>query len=454
MREETMATTISARSLATLWITAGLICAPHGLVAQEEQAECVLEASPEATAAATALDEAMLLEDPAEARAKFQEAWDAVDGRLREDPAPYILGAQALVGLRQFAQADSLLVQFEVLAPECVEVHARNARYNAWVGLYNEGIQAYQSGDLDAALEAFNTANMMFADARSYNNAGILYEQTGQPELALENYRKAIVAEGDEEQKRNAVLSLASLVAAEGTPDEALPVYERYLEDSPDDVVVRIRYALALTDAGRGAEATGIFEDVLSRDDLTAEQWIEVGVGLFNSEDYASAAMAFGKSRSGNPYGKEAMENYVNAAIQANQMAEALPLADSLVAWYPYDASEYQLLASGLAKSGEDDQALRLLQVSQTTPIIFHSSQMADLGGGQYVIRGVVEAREAVAGQTVTIPFEFVSATGDVLGSENLTLQLPAAGQTETFRLDFQSAVPVAGFRYAKVEGL
>ena len=58
------------------------------------------------------------------------------------------------------------------------------------------------------------------------------------------------------------------------------------------------------------------------------------------------------------------------------------------------------------------------------------------------------------AGQTVTIPFEFVSATGDVLGSENLTLQLPAAGQTETFRLDFQSAVPVAGFRYAKVEGL
>ena len=38
---------------------------------------------PEATAAATALDEARLLEDPAEARAKFQEAWEAV---LAADP--------------------------------------------------------------------------------------------------------------------------------------------------------------------------------------------------------------------------------------------------------------------------------------------------------------------------------------------------------------------------------
>ena len=447
-----MARTICARPLAALW-TAGLILGGSGgLLAQEE--ECVLEPSPEATSAATALDEARVAEDPAEAQAKFLEAWDAVDGELRDDPAPYLLGAQALVGLRDFAKADSLLVRFEELAPECFPVHGRNARYNAWVGLYNEGIQAYQTDDVEVALEAFNTANMMFAEARSYNNAGILYEQSGRTDLAIENYRKAIVAEGDEEQKRNAVLSLASLVGAEGSPEEALPIYEQFLEMNPDDVVVRIRYALTLSDAGRGAEATGIFEEVLNREDLTMEQWVEVGVGLFNSEEYGNAAVAFGKARRGNPYGKEAMENFVNAAIQEGQVAEALPLADSLVNWYPYDASEYQLLASGLAKGGDDDQALALLQVSQTNAIIFHSSQMADLGGGQYVVRGVVESRDAAAGQTVTISFEFLSGTGDVIGSEDLTVQLPAAGQTDTFRVDFQSAAPVAGFRYAKVECL
>lgn len=425
-----------------------------GHLAAQEESECELVGSPEITEAAEAIQKAEEATDPAEAEAAYREALEAIEDELNDEHTPYILAAQAHIALGNYEEANRLLTRFEELAPECIPTHAKNTRYNAWVRLYNEGIQAYQANDTDAALEAFDMANTIYGEARSYNNAAILYEQRGDTEKAIENYRGALGAEGDAEQKRSALIGLAELLTAQGRPNEAIEAYESYLGEHPDDVVIRIRYALALSDTGQAEQAAGIFEEVLGRDDLTAQQWVQVGVGLFNSKQYADAATAFGKARVGNPYGKEAMENYVNASVQAGDAAAVTSLADSLVTWYPYDGSEYQLWASTLARSGNDEQALRVLQDAEQMPIVFHSSQMAEVGENQYVVRGVVENRQAEAGRTVTIPFEFLSSAGEVIASESLDLQLPAAGETQAFRLDVQIQGPVAGFRYSKAEGL
>ena len=51
---------------------------------------------------------------------------------------------------------------------------------------------------------------------------------------------------------------------------------------------------------------------------------------------------------------------------------------------------------------------------------------------------------------TTLKPFEFLDITGGVVHTETLSAEAPPAGQPGTFRLDVQTTVPLAGFRYKK----
>lgn len=435
-----------------------LLLAPAGLSAQEQEEqqaagqECKLQASEAASKAAAAIEEARNAQEPQQARQAWQRALEAVVPAVSggsEDPTPYILAAQANIGLGNYEEADRLLDRFMEIAPECGEP-AENTRYNAWVGLYNQGIQAYQSGNPEEALQHFEKANLIHEDARSYNNAAILHMQQGNQEKAKELYRNAIQAGGEEEQVTNAVTNLAEILISEGKEAEAITVYEDYLADNPDDVAVRVDYALQLSEAGQADSAVAILEQILQREGLNAEQWNRVGVALFNAEEYERSVTAFTKARTANPLGKEGMENLVSALIQAGVAGEALPLADTLVAWYPYEMGNYQLLAAALAKSDQSPKALQVMQQGETTPITFESLQMAEADEGVYVIQGTVTGSEAAAGTTMTIPFEFLGADGHVVHTEELTLQVPAAEQSETVRMQVSVGQEVAGFRYRK----
>ena len=143
------------------------------------------------------------------------------------------------------------------------------------------------------------------------------------------------------------------------------------------------------------------------------------------------------------------MENLVNASVQAGDVAAVLPLADTLINWYPYDQNNYQLKASALAKANQDQEAMRVLQQGETTEVTFQYVQMGQASSGQYVVQGSLQARGA-AGSPLSIPFEFLGAGGEVVATETLDMQAPAAGETERFELRIDSGVPIMGFRYKK----
>ena len=82
----------------------------------------------------------------------------------------------------------------------------------------------------------------------------------------------------------------------------------------------------------------------------------------------------------------------------------------------------------------------------EQTPIIFHFAQMAPGGGTSYTVQGSLESRSAAG--TLSIPFEFLDASGAVVGTETLTMAAPAQGQVENFRLQVDLGTPLAGFRY------
>lgn len=446
---------LALRALAVLAASGLLLAGATEVTAQEqeEQAgeECVLEPSGPVNTAAEALEMARAQPEGSEqAATHYREALNALRGPLSEDtddPATYVLAAQAHIGLGEYEDADRLLDRFEELAPECGQA-AWNTRYNAWATAYNDGIQAYQSGDEEVALQSFEAANLIHDDPRSYNNAALLHHQRGDTERAVELWRGAIQADGDEEQIRNAVDNLAEVFRGEERPEEAVEVYETYLENHPDDVVIRIRYAAALRDVGRAEEATEIFQEVMARDDLNDGQWNQVGIGLFDGENYEEATQAFRKGREVNPYAKDLMENLVSASIQADQPGAVAALADTLVGWYPYDLSSHQLKAHVLSRMGENQPAMQALQVGESTPVVFQEIQMARTGENTWTVRGILAAREEGAGQQMTIPFEFLGTDGEVLRTEEVSVQAPPAGQSTTVELQVSSEQPIAGFRY------
>ncbi len=440
----------------TLALAGCLILGSGSLRGQEEE-ECQLEGKPEYNNGIEALREAREATDPAEASAAYQKAYEELEEYLNGDePTPFILAAQAQIGLEAFEIADALIDRFERLAPECRATVAYNTRYNAWVELYNAGIQAYQENDTEAALTAFDLANLMHKDGRSLFNTGYLYEQQGDEEKAIENYRMAVEAEGEADQLRDAALSLAQLLMSRGDTEGAVAVYEGFLERFPDEVVTRIRYALALAEAGRAEESTAIFDEVMNREDLGADQWFEVGIGLFNSGSYEAASDAFAKSRADASYTfrKEAMEDLVNSSVEAERASAVVALADTLIAWFPYEQFEYQLLASALAKTDEQARALAVMQDSEMLPVLLRSTQMSEAGEGQYVVRGLVDGREGTAGSTVTIPFEFLGADGEVAATEAFSLDVPGVGESQSFRFTVTSETALVGFRYGAAQGL
>jgi len=432
-------------------LVAGILVVPGALVAQDK--ECQFTGSVGANTAAEVLRGITEQSTPEELNLIYTQAMSSLkpelDGR-DEHAVAYLLATQAEIGLGNYDEAKQYIDQFDGMMPECGE-QSHNMRFRAWVELFNSGIDAYSSGDNETALTDFALANEFTPDLRSYNNQALIYTEMGNDAKAIETYRAALANAGpdaDRAQLESAVRGLGDALTVTGKPEEALAAYESYLEDHPDDVVVQIQFAMAASDAGRTEEATRIYSNVLSRDDLDTQQWVEVGVGLYNAGDFDNATTAFGKARAANPYHKEAMENYVNASIQANRPGPVLALADTLVAWYPYDATNYQLLASALAKADMEDKAMEVIANEDATTVVFNFVQMAPSAGTSYVVRGSMEAKGASG--DLSIPFEFLDSGGQVVATEVLSTTAPAEGETQRFQLSVDAGVPLAGFRYRK----
>jgi tetratricopeptide (TPR) repeat protein len=430
-----------------LWL---LVLPAAALAQEQEQAqECQLTGSRTTNDGAAALQRAQAAESPEDAERGYAEALAALEPWLdTDDPAVFLLAANAQIGLKDYLAAHGLLNKFIEIAPECGQV-ASDTRYNAWVNIYNEAIEAYQGGDTEGALGHFELANIVYEDIRAFNNTALLYLEQGNEEKAIEIYRAGLDAGGEQDQVRQALTGLGDLLLANGRQEEAASAFESYLAQFPEDVAVRVNYAIALSDTGQGEEASAIFADVMSRTDLDAELWVQVGVGLYNSGDYARATEAFANARAQNPYNKEAMENYVNASVQADDASDPiLALADTLITWYPYDAANYQLYASAVAQNNDDRQAMQILQDGENTEIVFHAVQIAEVEEGSYVVRGVLEAR--AAGGAIQIPFEFIGADGQVIATEMLSRPAPAPESRERFELNVTVSEPIMGFRYRK----
>jgi tetratricopeptide (TPR) repeat protein len=436
-----------------LALTAGAVV-PDDLAAQEAEQEdqCRLVSNAQTEGAVEKLTTAGETPDPEAQRALFAEALSDLESQIQDDgdPTALWLAAEANIGLGEFEAADALLIRFVGTNPACQE-RSDNSRFNAWATAYNDAIQHYQAGDMEGALASFLSANTIKKDSRAFNNAGLLYQNLGDQEAAIEQFRGAVEADDPSDQARDASLNLAEALRSAGRSPEAIEMLRLFAEAHPNDVMAEMNYAVALTIEGDPAAAQPTFTKLLSRDDLTVDQWNQVGVGLYEAESFGDAVTAFQKARALNPYDRDALNNLATSALEAGEVELAAELSGLLVERYPYDFDAYTLLANTASRTENAVLALQVIQERGGLAFSLENVQLRERGDNAYVVEGLVMGRSEEAGGQVTVPIEFLDHQGEVAATEQLQLVIPANGETEIFQVEMTSGVPIAGFRFQKV---
>lgn len=437
-----------------MWLTLGAVAgsiATFGLPTDLLAQECAEGGNKHTRGADVELSYAARSDDPQPKETRYARTLEKLEPALSDDdpePRAYLLAAQAYLGLRDYAGADSMLNKLTAADAGCADL-VNEARFNAWVPLYNMGVNSLRAGDQAAALEAFLKADLIYLDSRSLTNAANIYQQQGDNAQAMAMYEKALEVGGEPEMVRAASINLAELLRIEGREDEALAIYSDYAAAHPEDVLGLLNYAVALMDTGEEEQAQQMFADLLTREDLSFRQWSQVGIGLYRAQNWEQAAEAFERAHELNPMNKETMENLANTYYQAARYEALLPLATRLVERYPLESINYNLLANAHRELEDADAALAVLEIRDGLEYEFLRSQLTPVTETSYSVAGQVMNKSAAAGSEVSVPIQLLGEEGQVLISEDLLLALPAEGEASSFVLEFEVEEPVSGFQYS-----
>jgi len=185
-------------------------------------------------------------------------------GKQEKTPAAwYYLGRYYLM-VQDAAGADSALEKAQTMAPTCKEDIGLYRR-QAWVPLFNAGVQAWQAGNTDSAIVAFRHANEVYrgepmgliyianlfvgredpdtalkrADAAKYHTDSLVYAT--RLDSAAKYFRLAVPAASDPKyarERRDAFLNVARVYHSDKRYSEAIAAYKEFLAvgNYPNDV--------------------------------------------------------------------------------------------------------------------------------------------------------------------------------------------------------------------------
>jgi hypothetical protein len=188
-----------------------------------------------------------------------------------------------------------------------------------------------------------------------------------------------------------------------------------------------------------------MYNRLLTMPNLGPGQLFNIGVSLFNAEQPASAAQAFGRVTALVPNHRDAWFNQANALYDAAAWTELVPVAQRLNQLDPLSETGGLIQARAHRELNQNDQALQVLTRVEMLPIFVEDLQIGPAGDGT-VVRGRAEGNAAAAGTPVRLRFTFYAENGQEVGSETVSVAAPASEQSTTFEV--RVAQPAFGFRY------
>jgi len=214
-------------------------------------------------------------------------------GKQDKSPAAwYYLGRYYLM-VQDGAGVDSAFAKALALEPKCKEDIGLYRR-QAWVPLYNAGVQAWQAGNTDSAIVAFRNANEVYqgdpmgliyianlfvgredpdtslkhTDAAKYHTDSVMYAT--RLDSAAKYFRLAVPAASDPKyakERRDAFLNVARVYHSAKRYPEADAAYREFLGAYPNDVQATASLAAVLVSESQRDSAMALYGGLISHSD-------------------------------------------------------------------------------------------------------------------------------------------------------------------------------------------
>ena len=214
-------------------------------------------------------------------------------GKQEKNPAAWYYLARYYLMVDDVAGADSAFTKALALAPSCKEDIGLYRR-QAWVPIFNGGVQAWQAGNTDSAIAAFRRANLLYQgepmgfiylanlfvgrtepdsaerkrDAARYGVDSLLYAT--RMDSAAKYFRLAVPAASDPKyakDRRDAFFNVARVYHAAKRYDEATAAYKEYLGSYPNDVQAMASLAGMYLNDGKRDSAMALYNAILTHTD-------------------------------------------------------------------------------------------------------------------------------------------------------------------------------------------
>ena len=403
------------------------------------------------------------------AQGQFEQALQEAQQAVAADsanPRHYFLLGQAHAGLGNFEEANAAWERAEQIYP-AYELEIEPARESAWADAFNAGVEAYNANDLAAAASAWEQATQIYKlRPEAYQNLAAIYTQQADYERAIAAYQGALasienlpaarVLDEEEVAEREstravALENLAELLLFTDQYAEAEGLFREQIQQNSDDVSLQGKLAAAIAaQPGREAEAQALYNELLGRPDLDAATLMEIGVVLFQQQDFTRAAEAFDRVTDVRPNSRDAWYNQANALYAAENWEELIPVGERLMELDPLNYDGALMLARAYRDAGQQPNALRELERMEAAQIKLQKMQTRQ-GAGRTTIVGEVLGGQAAQGTPIRLAFTFYGEDGAQLGSETVTINAPATDQVAPFEVVLESETPAVGYSYQLV---
>lgn len=428
-------------------------------------------------------DAALEEEDEAGARMHYEEAAAAADQAIALDernPLPWLQGGLAHLGLENYQAADSMLTRAEELRP-LYELDLDPMREQVWVELYQDAAPLVSEGDYDAAAEIFEDAHHIYKERpEAMLTLGQIWAQQGRYDEAVEILQRGLELVNDEELRET--MDEETLTAweeqAEGIPaviaqslmnagrfEEGADALRALVAENPENLEYRRNLANLYVQMELPDSAEAIYTELLETGALGADANYQIGIGLYQIGLYDRAAAAFQETVTDAPQDRDAAEMWARSIQIANQpggeAGDTTPepilqeLQEASELWLeldPYNQNAHVVLAQTENRLGNQERAAELIRAVEQLPVTITTLQLQRMPTGG-TVQGTIQNVSLDAGTPVTVEVTFYGEGTAPVGSESVTVELPAPDATQNFEVVFESETRIRGYTYT-IDGL
>lgn len=416
-------------------------------------------------AAQRALDDAADADTPEEAQPLYQQALQAAQAEIAADslnPLGQRLAGEAYLGLKDYANAAEHLDKAEA-GWELYQLELAPVREQAYIDLYQQASPLLQSGDYEQAAVLLDDANTIYPERpEAIITLAQIYAALRQDDKALQAIDQAqaffdseAFSEADAETQANwrdmasgLQLMRGQVLVDQGRFEDAVPIYRRLAAENPDSVSYTQDLAAILMQMGQQDSALVVYQQLLQRPNLSAQDYFRIGVGFYQASDYGLAADAFEKDVQQSSKDRDGLEMWARSLQLDSAFTAVPPVAERWLELDPASQIGITVLAQAVNASGDTQRAGQIIQRVEALPFSLDELQMRAGGQGGATVSGTITNKTLDEGATVNFNFTFYNDAGTSVGTVQQSVQVGPPGIGRPLQIDFNSDQQVGGYGY------